>query len=377
MAYHFVNELEKNNIESIATSFNFKNPKYVEKFIMDFEMNYHISQQVDSVIRGGMCVPFHTALGIRRLSIDIDLITALSVNEIKSIMKNVVPPVSGLTITKHVPQNPTPIPNLITYNIEYPSCFGTIERIKVDYLCDVPLTLPTQSFSNGDEVIAFTLDYSSKILTRGALIGDKITTLALNKIGLSKPKIGNLSDDIPKQVYDIASLLKSTSEKDIKESLEVFMSLTEFKTQIYDNGRYDVKNTIETILSSIPSLLSFDSHVTTIPEYVGIFGSFKGTYLNTAQPYKKTDHISDLLLVWFYAICLQKFSDRSVSKDETAKKISSLIQSYVDVLKFDADDKSDLRIHLLNSMPDLTFNNKILNQTPVEQIFLIKAIFSN
>jgi|GEM_PF-3901156 len=28
-------------------------------------------------------------------------------------------------------------------------------------------------------------------------------------VGLLKPKIGNLSDDIPKQIYDVATLLKS------------------------------------------------------------------------------------------------------------------------------------------------------------------------
>lgn len=58
-------------------------------------------------------------------------------------------------------------------------------------------------------------------------------------------------------------------------------------------------------------------------------------------------------------------------------KISSVMKSYLEILGYDADDKSELRTNLLNSMPELNFNKNILNQTPVEQIFLIKEIFSN
>ena len=39
MVLHFTNQLDKNNIENIARKSNFSNPVYVEKFIMNFEMN--------------------------------------------------------------------------------------------------------------------------------------------------------------------------------------------------------------------------------------------------------------------------------------------------------------------------------------------------
>ena len=377
MVYHFVNELEKNNIEKIATKFHFGNPLYVEKFIMDFEMNYHISQEINSVLRGGMCVPFHTRLGVRRLSIDIDLLTELQVDEVGKIMEKLNSALPDVTITKYNPKNPAPIPNLVTYLVEYNSCFGKPETVKVDYLCDMPLKLPTQKIKAGEEIIEFKIDYSSEILTRGALIGDKITTLALQKIGLQNPKNGTLSDDIPKQVYDIASLLKSATDKDIQESLLVFLNLTAFKVKIYDNGIFDVENILDTIHSSIPNLLSFDDQITTISEYVGIFGSFKGTYLNISQPYKKTEHITDILLVWFYVVYLKKFYEKSLSQDNVVSKIISIIKLFLEILDYGQDDKKDLREDLLNSMPVLNFNPNILNQTPVEQIFLIKEIFSN
>lgn len=124
-------------------------------------------------------------------------------------------------------------------------------------------------------------------------------------------------------------------------------------------------------------MLSFESQITNISEYVGIFGSFKGTYLNTVQSYKKTEHISDILLVWFYAIFLKKFFDKSLSKSEITSKIHSPIELYKKIIDFDVDDKRNMRLTLLKDMPILTFNQNILNQTPVEQIFLVKEIFSN
>ncbi len=55
MVYHFAIKLKKDNIESIVNKFGFRNTLYVEKFIINFEMNYYISQRIDCLLRGG-CV---------------------------------------------------------------------------------------------------------------------------------------------------------------------------------------------------------------------------------------------------------------------------------------------------------------------------------
>ena len=50
---------------------------------MDFEMQYQISRRLDCTIRGGMCMPFHTGgRHANRLSIDIDLLTRSSIDEV-------------------------------------------------------------------------------------------------------------------------------------------------------------------------------------------------------------------------------------------------------------------------------------------------------
>ncbi len=373
MTYHFSTELEKDNIERIANKFNFTNPLYVEKFIMDFEMNYHISQRIDCLLRGGMCMPFHSELKVRRLSIDIDLLTGLDVDEIHKAMKELDDKLPDVKIKKHEPRNPYPIPNLASYYVEYDSCFDKPETVKIDYLCGFSSNLPTQTISNEQEIIEFKIDYPVKILTRGAIIGDKITTLALEKIGLQKPKFY----DIPKQIYDIATLLKGAAENDISESLDAFITLTGFKVGIFGNGLYTTGEIIDRINSSIQGLFSFKSTLTTTDDYEGFFGSFTGTYLNRTQRYKKTQHISDVLLVWLYGIILKKFFENSISKQEAATKISSMVRSYDIILNSSVEEKKSTRKDLLNTMPELSFKKNILNGVPAEQVFVINKIFSD
>ena len=372
MTYHFSTELEKDNIKTIANKFDFKNPSYVEKFIMDFEMYYYISQRIDCLLRGGMCMPFHSELGVRRLSIDIDLLTSLNVNGIDTVMQELNHILPDVKIKKHNPRNPYPIPNLASYYVEYDSCFDKPETVKIDYLCNFSLNLPTQTISDEREIIGFKINYPIKILTRGAIIGDKITTLALEKIGLRKSKF----NDIPKQIYDIATLLKVATENDISESLDVFKTLTAFKVKIFENGLYTINEIIEGINSSISSLLSFESTLTIMENYEGFFGSFIGTYLNNEQPYKKTQHISDILLVWLYGFILKKFFEKSISKQEAAEKIFSIVKSYRVIFNSSVEENQTTREDLLNNLPKLPFKKNILNGTPVEQVFVINEIYS-
>lgn len=83
--------LTMENINQIKDDFNFTNNIMFEKFIMDFEGFYHILQEIpDCVIKGGMAVPFHlTDHTIRRLSVDIDMVTKLNKTDVEYAMKKV------------------------------------------------------------------------------------------------------------------------------------------------------------------------------------------------------------------------------------------------------------------------------------------------
>ena len=369
MAVHFDDALDKDNIAAISSKFGFSNHAYIEKFIMDFKINYHISQKINCFLRGGMCMPFYSELKVRRLSIDIDLITRIDVDLIDRVMEDLNNNIPDVKILKHHPRNPLPIPHLASYNVEYNSCLGKPEKIKIDCLCNVDIDLPTTSVSPDLRVMDFRIGYSPKILTRGALIGDKVTTLSIGTIGVPESRLS----DIPKQIYDIATLLKSASSDDLKESLDVFEIFTKFKVKIYDNGSYTVDDVISALDSSFHEIISFQSALTIAEKYKGPFGMFAGTYLGSA-PYSKVQQITDALLVWYYSAILKKLRAGRLSKDEAASEVLSTIQRYGEIRNSDADEKRLVKESLLKEMHDTAFNKNVLNGALTEQILFVSKI---
>ena len=59
-AAHFERHLDRVAIEAIAKKYGFASKSTVEKFLIDFEVLYHMQKAIpDCVVRGGMAVPFH------------------------------------------------------------------------------------------------------------------------------------------------------------------------------------------------------------------------------------------------------------------------------------------------------------------------------
>lgn len=116
--------LTARNVSAIADLYGFADRLSVEKFIMDFEMHHHIARQVGCITRGGMCMPFHLpTTEARRLSVDIDLLTPSTVDEIRDVMGNIGQTVSDIRCDERVPRDPYPIDSLISYDVRYDSCF--------------------------------------------------------------------------------------------------------------------------------------------------------------------------------------------------------------------------------------------------------------
>ena len=375
MTLHFSNILGKGNIESISQNFGFTTPTVLEQFIMDFEMYFHLSQKMKCITRGGMCLPFHTPEGVRRLSIDIDLITNKTVLETEKIMEEINDDNDELDIIKKEPKNPYPIPNLLSYNVNYQSCFNIPSKVKVDFQCDVNIDLPTQSIPLGFEILEFSLDFSPLVLSHGALISDKITTLALANIGLPTKKL----KDVPKQIFDIATLLKLADQEEMHEAFETFKKLTDFKVQNYENDpKFTVREVIDSINESNQSFLDFSSTITINPIHESRFDSFKNRYLEQGgNQYKKTEHITDLLIVLLFSKLIYKNVEGQKTTEECAKEIVDHIKKIHELKSIDDQERRQItRDDLMKIMPTLPFNSKILNGPPLEQVHLIKEIFS-
>ena len=95
---HFQNFLNKKSIDKIREEHGFRDSLPIEKFIMDFEMLTHIQKVLpDCVVKGGMAVPFHLSdKKLRRLSVDIDIVTRRTRSEVIEAMKQVSAKLEGV-----------------------------------------------------------------------------------------------------------------------------------------------------------------------------------------------------------------------------------------------------------------------------------------
>jgi len=375
MTLHFEKVLEQTRINEIAEDYGFNIPENIEKFIMDFEMYYHISQEMECIIRGGMCMPFYTNERVRRLSIDIDLITSKTVDETVVVMKKIADMTNELKFVRKEPNQRYPIPNLLSYDVNYQSCFKIPDKVKVDFLCDVNIELSTKSIPSGFHILGFNIDYSPNVLSIGALIGDKLTTLAIKKIGLPERKFG----DIPKQIYDIATLLKTVDLDELKVAFDTFKKFTDYKVQIYNiDPKFEVKEITKSINDSIYGFLDCESTVTLTSISDSRYNSFKNRYLgNTGEQYKKLEHITDLLIVLLFSKLISENVDNKISSNDAASKFIQQIQEVNRLENIDDQEVRQLtRQDILENFPDLPFNKNVLNGPPIEQVFLIKEIFN-
>ena len=341
---------------------------------MDFEMQYHVIQELDCITRGGMCMPFHTNQNVHRLSVDIDLLTSKTVEQTRQVMQKINRKLTEVSIKEIEASNPYPIPNIVSYNVKYDSCYNHDDYVKVDFLCDVDLPLPYKIINTNFHIFNFSIDYEMNLLTHGSLIADKFTTLALNKIGLPTRKFG----DIPKQIYDIATLLKIGNDSIFGEAITIFRNFTKFKVEHYEHSPpFNVKDTIQSINDSILDLLDTRSTLTLTTEEESRFASFKGTYLSTTRNYKKTEHITNILLTKLFSKFLKETNDGNLTEDQAAKRISNVVKQFNDIMNYNASQRAENHEVLFRMVSDnVPFNKNILKGAPIEHVLLVKEIWT-
>ena len=187
--------LTAETITRLATEYEFTVPQYVERFIRCFEIHNHITQVINCVTRGGMCMPFHLPnFEVRRASVDVDLLCHHSVDEIRHVMTGINRSADGIECRELRPRNPYPLDNLVSYSILYDSCFGQQGRVKVDFFCDVDLALESQTIRPGTHVLGFNTVQSMNILSKGSLLAG--TSLALGTIGLKRRRKAEIAKQL-------------------------------------------------------------------------------------------------------------------------------------------------------------------------------------
>ena len=373
LTLNFSATLTEQNITSIADQYGFAEKSTVEKFIMDFEMHHHITNEIECITRGGMCMPFHTSdVDPKRLSKDIDLLTSESIFKVKEIIAKIDNTLPEINCEEIIASNPYPLDNLISYRIYYDSCLGDRKFIKVDFFCDVNVKLDSIIVPSGYPLFAFNTSKDISILSKGALVGDKITTLALGTIGLKSEK----QTEIAKQIYDIGVLIKSLSISDLTSSFQTFIDLTTVKINHFDiTPKYVLSNILQSIDKSVSAFLNLKNAISIDKSQEIGYTNFQGTYLAKKSTYKKTEHVTNVLLIKLYAKYLRALISGTPIDDVTAN-FSRILNELNKIKTFDRDISAQTRSLYMQTIPDtIDFNKKILNSARLDHVFLLKEIY--
>lgn len=290
--FHFKEYLTRTSLDGMAQKFHFKDSASIEKYIMDFEILFHVLKVLpDCVVKGGMAVPFHVHGDLRRLSEDIDVVTGLTKEEtMKAIgdLRKQVAPLVDIPQQPHEPKKPHKRLPLLTYWCKYRST-TTNPEIKLEIFYGDKENIPIRTISDGFEPMGFKVDFPVSVYDHGPLIIDKLATLAFKTIGIPEYR----RQDVPKQIYDIASLLKSLNGAPPIGAMADLLASISTKESEYCPQKYHLDDIVADLDTFSDSLI--DDKLQLNRSEQGRLETFKTNLL--ASGYTKTDYVVDILLI--------------------------------------------------------------------------------
>lgn len=300
-AAHFERYLDRAVIEAIAKKYGFVSKATVEKFLIDFEVLYHMQRAIpDCVVRGGMAVPFHLGRDDAvRLSVDVDAVTGLDAEGSSKAMSAAFENMGStiINVKPHKPRSPRKLLPLHTYHCKYNSAFTYKEEdIKIDLFYGGRPAAPTTSFQPPTTLLGVEVDFGVTAYGHSQMIADKLSTLAFGTMGLDAADPG-----VPKHVYDIASLAMYGRDK-----IEMYEILASFEITCREEASYtqgrpaadeDVCDSLRTFYRR---LLVDGTGLELDKSYAGRFRTFATNMLGRGKS-KNRLHVTDVMLAGILA----------------------------------------------------------------------------
>lgn len=312
---------DRGAIEGFAKLHGFSDLANVEKFLMDFYVHGLIASETEFCVRGGLCTPFYAKeADAARLSVDLDGFSAKSREQVIEIMARILSP-HGI---KCIPRKPREIRNLLQVDLKYTTPMGQHDKkshVRVDIIHDVDVEYSRQSIPRGHRLFFGETKYDVVALTRGALIADKVASLAMGSGGyISETKA-------PKQIHDIGHLLSNTGAKDILEAVTSFFTLNEFKLRHRGTG-LTTSDTVKGVERFVGGLLDTDGKISVKRQHVRDFVAFKDSYLSSNVEYDEHALKANILKVWAYSAILRRVHEGDMELGRAARQLHKCIAAH-------------------------------------------------
>jgi hypothetical protein len=359
-AKFFCEESIKRNAEKYGFSSNLP----IELFLWDCEIAAQIqSHSQDLVLKGGAAVQLHLPVKMQRGSIDIDLVGNLSETEVDDILKQIPRTLPDISFKIHKPQSPIPKIPMITYYANLPSLVSERRergiQLKTEFLLE-DLELPNEIITKAP---TFALDAKNiKCYSVSSLIGDKLLTLAGTTIGVLR------GEDVPKQLYDVASLSRLHALSDIEFSQigDTIEKLVPIEAG-YRGKQLEIDEVIRDIQNSLEKYRLLGTSRAD-PSVWDEINSFQQFYVNSSQKINRDEWSQR---AWQLTFLNDLVND--VINNQSAGECAAIYSSSLAILdgleKVSKDKIVDLKKDLLKFVPAHTPNFKELKVKSPQRIF--------
>ena len=240
-------------------------------------------------------MPFYQPDGtLRRLSVDVDLATKLSLDSVDSAVRLAGDLPNTARVERHIPsRQAVPKNNLVTYNVRYRSCFGPERRVKVDFLHGLDLDYGTRIIPAGTEVMGFGMPHEMRMLTRSALMADKVGTLAAGTIGLDVSRV----NEIAKQVFDVGVLLDGATVGDITGFFAEFPHMMKAERAIHGKPEIEARTVVDSIGMALNRMQAVAGEMRFSGDAKKGYDDFISGYISDRVRYQKIDHHANILSI--------------------------------------------------------------------------------
>ena len=323
---HFAGFLEQQKLQETKEEYGFGDILAVEKFVLDCEIAYQMLDVLpDCSIKGGLAVPFHLKDDrFRRLSEDVDMVTSSPKRDVEEAVGRMAAKCDWLNVgDPHVPRTGRSknLP-LLTYFCKYRSSVASDgpSEIKLEIFYGNDTEYATHRTDPAARIFGMPIDFGLQIFGREELIGDKLSTLPLETIG-----VGERPTDMPKHIYDMATLLKAgcedTTITDVVSGFE--RACREENSYFVDRDPPTYDEILRDLTSSIRKTLDKSSLNRLDGSYKGKLGLFKR---NLGAIYADRNHVTDVMLVWTVAEMVRVMSEEKRAHDMSERLVRILLE---------------------------------------------------
>lgn len=294
MGYDLLESITPERITKISKELGFR-PDITEHFLMDYLVHQRVTEGIKCVTKGGMCMPFYQSGGtLQRLSVDIDLATKLPSSSVNSAVKLADNLPNVIEVKIHTP-SPRAVPknNLVTYDVRYKSCVGPMSNVKVDFLYGLDIDYETRTVPAGAEIIGFEIPHEMEILTRSAMMADKIGTLAMGTIGVEERRVG----EVAKQVFDVGTLLGGATVEDISGFFAEFANMLAAEKAIHGKPELGARAVVDSIGAALARMQDIAGDIRFTGAAKKNYEDFRSAYISREVPYYRNDHHANILSI--------------------------------------------------------------------------------